>query len=147
MKKRLIGICLVLLFLTGCNSEKTMNCIRNSSKNGMEIDLSYEVTYKDNVVSKIHSVEKIISETENLEQYKELVEKTYAPYTDIKYYDTNVVIDGNVLISTANVDYSKIDVDKLIEVDPAHQNLFKDGKVYLEDIISFYEDAGATCEK
>lgn len=147
MKKELIVACLSLLLLTGCGSEKTMKCTRTLNQSGLKFDLSYEVTYKGNVVSKVHSVEKITSETEDLELYKEQVEKTYAPYTDIEYYDTNVTIDGDVLTSTADIDYSKIDVDKMIEVDSANQNLFKDGKVHLDDITSIYEAAGATCEK
>lgn len=149
MKKGIAIACLSVLLLTGCGAgtEKTMTCKRTLNQNGMKFDLQYTVTYKGSTVSHVKSVEKIESDTEDLEAYKTAVEQTYAPYNDIEHYDTEVKIEGNVLTSTANIDYSKIDANKMIEVDSANKQLFKDGKVNIDDMKSIYEAAGATCEK
>lgn len=149
MKKIIALICFSLLLVTGCGSEtKTMTCTRTLNQNGMSADLKYEVEYAKDVVKKVKSTEKITSETtELLETYKTSIEATYSPYKDVEHYNYNVTIDGNTLTSSTEIDYEKIDTDKMIEIDSANGQLIKDGKISLEDLTSAYEALGATCEK
>ena len=73
-------------------------------------------------------------------------EKLEAKYKDVKYYDYDIQVKNGVLTSTVDINYAKIDTDKLIEIDSANGTLIKDGKIKLEDLKSAYETIGASCE-
>lgn len=140
-----------MFILTGCgNTKKITNNILTCTKtgtldDGVNIDLRYEVSYENDYVTIIKSTEKIISDDESvLNEYKESVEEIYSPYKDIEYYDYNITINGNTLISSTIIDYSKVDIDKLIEIDD-DSSLIEDGKIKLSDIKSLYESIDATC--
>ncbi|MEI3530485.1 MAG: DUF1307 domain-containing protein [Bacilli bacterium] len=140
-----------LLVITGCNNsgeEKTLNCTRNATiTDGVKMELNYKATYKGDYVQLVETTEKIISDNAAyLENYKSSVEGLYAPYKKIEHYNYNVEIKDNTLISTTKIDYSKIDTDKLIEIDSANSSLIKDGKIKIDDIKSLYESIGATCK-
>lgn len=151
MKKILLLVTLTgVLLLTGCGAEKekTMKCTRTINQANVKMDLSYNVTYKGNYVTTVKSQESITSEdATTLDTYKKQLESTTASFKDIKYYDHNIKIDGNTLTSTITIDYTKIDTDKLINIDSSMKQLIKDGKVSVEDIESLYNQLGVTCEK
>lgn len=150
MKKFSVLVCICLfIFVSGCVSSEvnTMVCIKTAKQNNLEIDLRYEVEYQRDVVEKVKSQEKIKSSIPSvLESYKDSVTSTYAPYKDIEYYNTDLVIDGDTLTSTVIIDYSKIDTKKLIEIDSSIGQILKDGKISISDMQSLYESIGATCE-
>lgn len=151
MKKlKLLLVVLLALIVTGCaqQEEKTMTCTRTLNQGDLKMELNYTVVYQGDYVKKVKSVEKITSEDSSvLEAYKSQVEELYTPYDKIDYYDTKVTIDGNTMTSTADIDYEKIDVDKLIEIDSATSQLFTDGKIKVETLESVYNQVGATCTK
>ncbi len=128
--------------------EKTMECSRTATvAEGVQLDVKYTVTYVGEDVKKVYSNEKVISENKQyLEAYKTQVDKIYAPYKDLQYYDTNVRIEGNTLISEATIQYDKIDTDKMIEIDSANATLIRDGKVKVADLKTAYSTLGATCK-
>lgn len=129
-------------------TEKTMVCSRKATiTEGVEVDLAYTVTYIGDYVKTVYSNEKVNSNNkEYLEQYKTQVESIYSPYKNIEYYDYNVRIEGNTLISEVTIQYDKIDTDKMIEIDSANATLIKDGKVKVSDIKTLYSTVGAICE-
>lgn len=151
-KKVLFGLFLTaILLVTGCNSkveEKTLTCTRTATlAEGVNMDLNYKAIYAGDYVQKIETIEKIISDnTDYLTAYANNVEAIYAPYKNIEHYNYSVEIKDNVLTSTTKIDYSKIDTDKLIEIDSANATLIKDGKIKIEDIKALYESIGATCK-
>lgn len=151
--KKILSILIVvvgLFTITGCNSgEKTMTCTRTVSvSDGVKMDLTYKATYKKDIVLNVETIEKVISDDEDLlETYKEKVEAAYEPYQDIDYYVTSVKINGDTLTSKTSIDYKKIDLDKLVEVDSANKSLLdSDGNVKLSVVKSIYESVGATCK-
>ena len=153
MKKVFSVLVLVggVFLLAGCDkeaTEKTLVCTRTATvADGVKADLKYEVKYKGDYVTTLNSVEKIISDDkEYLELYKEQVEAIYEPYKDVKHYEYEVKVDGDTMTSNVNVDYSKIDTDKLLEIDSANSSLIKDGKVSIDDIKALYESVGTTCK-
>lgn len=150
MKKFLaVVMCIGVLFLTGCGAEKekTLKCSRTLNQSGIKMDLSYNVNYKGDYVTKVKSVEKIISsDSATLEAYKEQLEKTTESVSKIEHYDHDVKIDGDTLTSTITIDYTKIDTDKLIETDSSLKQLIKKGKVSVKDIKTLYNGLGVTCE-
>lgn len=149
-------LCLLLLvfvavIVTGCgndDTEKTMTCTRNATiSDGIKAEFKYVVKSKGNYVTVIDSTEKVISDDEsNLDAYKEQIESMYSPYKGIKYYNYDVSIDGNTLTSKVEIDYSKVDTAKLIEIDSANESLIKDGKILVDDIKTLYESIGTTCK-
>lgn len=151
MKKFFMAL-LVLgtMCLTGCGAdeEKVMSCSRTVNQSGVSMDLSYNVSYKGSNVTKVESTEKVTTNDSTvLETYKEQIEKLYAPYKDIEHYNYNVTIDGDTLTSKTDIDYSKIDTDKMLEIDSANGTLIKNGKINIDTMKSYYEAIGATCEK
>ena len=154
MKKRylLLAVIIPIIFLvTGCTSlkniEKSMTCSRSMNHNDMRTNLNYKVFYKNNYVTRVKSEESIeTSSTSTLNTYKEQIEKIYSPYKDVKFYQYNVTINDNKLVSTVDINYEKIDTKKLIEIDSANSQLIKNGKVKLSDVRSLYEQLGATCK-
>ena len=151
MKKILAAVMIIgTVLLTGCGAEKekTMKCSRTINQAAIKMNLTYNVTYKGDYVSKIESNEKITTEDEStLELYKTQLENSTASFKDIEHYDHEVKIDGNTLTSTITIDYEKIDTDKLIEIDSSMKQLIKDGKISVENIESLYSKLGVTCEK
>ncbi len=140
---------LVVFLVTGCSSseEKTMTCTRTMNQSGMKTNLNYKVTYSGDYVNRVQSEESIeTDDTTTLNTYKEQIENIYKPYKDIEYYTYNVTIDNNKLVSTVDINYAKIDTDKLIEIDSANSQLINDGKVKLSSVKSLYEQLGATCK-
>ena len=137
------------LLLTGCNSkEETMTCSRTVNRNSISMDMKYTVKYSGKNVTKIDTVEKVVSDDKStLDFYKSKLDQSYEDYKDIQYYENEVSIDGNTLTSTTSIDYSKIDTDKLIEIDSSNKKLIEDGKINIDTIKSYYESLGITCEK
>lgn len=126
---------------------KTMKCHLSKNQSGAEFDLSYFADYKGSYVTNIRSNEKIVSnDTSILETYKSQVEKSYAPFDEVEYYNYSVKIDGDTLISTTDIDYSKIDIDQVLEIDPSSSALIKNGKININTLKKAYESIGATCE-
>lgn len=150
MKKIIILGVALLILVTGCGTEKEqkMICTRTSNMNGVKIDLRYEVTYQGNNVNKVESTEKVESDSkETLNTYKEAVENLYSNFDNIENYKYNVIIEGYTLTSTVNIDYTKIDINELLEIDSSVQQLLNDNKkVDLDKITQVYESAGAVCE-
>lgn len=126
---------------------KTMKCHIFKNQLGAEFDLNYFADYKGSYVMNIRSDERITTDDDNvLATYKKKVEETYAPFDAVEYYNYNVEIDGNTLVSTTDIDYSKIDVDKVIKIDPSSSSLIKNGKININTLKKTYETIGATCE-
>lgn len=152
MKKKIkyLAVFIVsVIFLTGCgnNGVQTMTCTRTMNQNGIKTGLKYTVIYQGDYVTRVKSVETIETDSsEVLDAYQEQIESIYSPYKGIDYYEYGVSIDGDKLTSTVDINYEKIDTDKLLEIDSANGQLIKDGKIKLSDIKSVYEAIGAVCE-
>ena len=144
-----LGVCSLLL-VTGCgnsNNMESMTCTRTMNQNGIKTSLKYNVVYEGDYVSRIKTVETVETDvTDILNTYKDQIESLYSPYKDVKYYGYNVDVTDNKLTSTVDINYTKVDTDKLLEIDSANGQLIKDGKISVDDIKSVYESLGATCK-
>ena len=141
----------ILFLVTGCgNSDNTssMTCTRTMDQNNIKTSLKYNVEYKDDYVSRVKSVETVETDRSDiLNTYKDQIESLYSPYQDVDYYEYNVEINNNKLTSTVDINYEKVDTDRLLEIDSANGQLIKDGKIKVADIKSVYESLGAICEE
>lgn len=151
-KKFLLAILLVMtLVVTGCDTKeetKTLNCSLNGTiMEGIESNSNYKVTYQGDYVQLIETEEKIISDNKTyLETLQQTVESMYSPYKDVEHYDYEVKVDGNTLTSKTTIDYSKIDTNKMIEINSAIGTLMEDGKLKVDDIKQLYNQMGITCK-
>lgn len=150
MKKSFIILGILLLLVTGCGqtqAEEKMVCTRTVNMNNVQMDLRYEVYYEGDNVNKVQSTEKVISDDEaTLQTYQDQVESIYSNFDNVEHYNYEVSIEGDTLTSTTDIDYTKIDMDQLLEIDSSVEQLLNDnGKIDLDNITKVYEQAGATC--
>ena len=154
----ILGIALLVL-ATGCgqqtnynyttNKEDQMICTRTANANGLKMDFRYEVYYQGNDVNKVQTTEKITSDsTEILQTYQQQIKSLYSSFDNIEHYNYDVKIEGNTLISTTDINYQKMNIDELVNVDSSIEQLLNDDrKIDLDKITQVYEQLGATCEK
>ncbi|MDD3241552.1 MAG: DUF1307 domain-containing protein [Bacilli bacterium] len=144
-----LSVLLLLVFtLTGCEKAKVMKCSRTSEiSETMKISTEFKITYVNNTVKKVSTIEKLTSkEGTYLEAYKTSVESTYAPYDDIKYYNYDIEIEDDTLITKVNIDYSKIDLKELIKADTNNSELISEGKIDFKKLVELYKSIGSTCK-
>lgn len=146
----IILVC-ILLMTSGCGKEEKktkesiLECTRNITKENITIDLKYTITYQGNYVQKLVNVNKIIStKNTDLNAYKERLEGDFEPH---KGMDNEIKIDNNTLTGTTTIDYSKIDTDKLLNVDSGYSEPNKAGKIKLSPMEDLYANVGMTCKK
>jgi len=154
MKKVLLLVvaCASMFMLTGCgeNNEptKTMKCTRTANESGIKMDLSYNISYKGDYVTLVESNETVtIDDKATLEAYQKEIQKSLDKFKDIQYYDTNLTAKDNSITSTIKIDYTKIDINKLIEIEPSMKVLFKDGKIKVADMETLYSSMQISCQK
>lgn len=153
MKKKILFVALLtmILIVTGCNAKqetKTLNCsLKGTIMEGIETNSNYKVAYQGEYVQTIETKETVTSDNqEYLETLKQTVESIYSPYKNVEHYNYDVTVNGNTLISTTFIDYSKIDVNKLLEINSAFGTLIEDGKLKVSDVKNVYKQMGITCE-
>ena len=134
---------MLLVVVTGCGSKSnTLTCTRQGTvTEGTTYDYKYVVKYSGDYVDEINITEQIKSNNpEYLKTLKTAVESIYAPYDGIEYHNYDVEIKGDRLISHRDINYKKIDTDKLIEADSSNSSLIKNGKVKLADVKKIYQN-------
>ena len=126
-----------------------LNCSREGSAgSNTEVNLNYELYYQGDYLQILHSTEQIITEDENtLDEYENAYHSIYLNYQDLDYYDTAIIRTSNSVTNDTVINYSKIDTDKLLEIEGEEDNVIKDGKVKLQDWLDFAEQFGTTCEE
>lgn len=149
MKKKLyILLILGTMLFTGCETEKTMKCVSKIKKVEDTVELYYNITYKGDYITSIKNEEVVtMQDVESLQNYKTQLEKIYKPYEELDYYDYSITLEDNVVTSILKIDYSKVDTDKMIEIDSTNATRIKNGKIKLSDIENDYQKLGFTCTK
>lgn len=172
----LLLILLCCLFVTGCGKteeETTYNeedavvfrdsilddidasgsgklyCTRAAfASDGIDVELTYELEYKEGNVTLLHSNEKVMSEdSDSLDEYEDAYRGIAKNYEGLKYYDIIVTRDDSSVVYNAVINYEKLDMDKLLDIEGEEDNIVTDGKVKLETWVSFAEQFGTTCEE
>lgn len=153
MIKNSIIVILILFLLTGCTTGNVASadgkkiCSRTGSVVNGESKMSYEVYYEDDYVTILHSVEEVSSDDSSvLDSYEEAYKNIFKAYEGLKYYDNSITRTENTIISDTTINYAKIDIDKLLEIEGEEDNVIENGKVKLSTWLSFAEKFGVTCE-
>lgn len=170
--KKICLILIVAILLVGCSNNKTstsnssndfindviktedtsnmqkLNCTREASAGaGVDVDLNYEVYYQGEYIKILHSMEQVTTENqETLDEYETAYKNIAKNYEGLKYYDQTVTRTNNKVNNDTVINYGKIDTNKLLEIEGEEDNIIKDGKVKLDDWLSFAKKFGTKCE-
>lgn len=177
MKKKKIIINLLILFIclfvTGCGKEEVLEekipvgvrdtvlddidasgtgklfCTREAyASQGIDVELTYELEYRDGNVILLHSNEKVISEdSDSLDEYEDAYRNIAKYYKGLKYYDITITRDKTSVTNDTLINYGKIDTSKLLAIEGEEDNVIVDGKVKLETWVKFAEQFGTSCEE
>ncbi len=153
MKKYIMPIFLIsiiTIICSGCTPETgTMTCTMTTfPTEGITLSSTYTATYEDNIVTNLQTEEQITSEEkETLEIYKEKIEEIYQDYQNLEYYENKIKLKNNTLTSTTNINYQKVNTEKLIEIDNGNASIIKNGKVAIDDLKKMYQKNGCNCKK
>lgn len=166
MKKYLIFIILFLaIIVTGCekkdtkeqvisNGEKvdttTMvheHCERLGSMDGGELSLNYELYYTGEVLNLLKSEEKVISSSDEiLTTYENAYRGIHEHYKGLEYYDTEVVRGDTTVTSTITINYDKVSIPTLIQIEGAEDNIFEDGVAKVAKWKELAKKFGTKCQ-
>lgn len=174
LKRILISFLLIFcLLLTGCGEEEVVDekepvvnresvldvidssgngklfCTREAfASEGIDVELTYELTYKNGYVMLLHANEKVMSDDkDSLDEYEKAYRNIAKNYEGLKYYDITITRSDNTVVNDTVINYEKIDTDKLLDIEGEEDNVIVDGKVKLTTWVSFAEKFGASCKE
>ena len=115
---------------------------------GIDVDLSYLVSYKNGNILELVSVQKVISEKQDsLSVYEDAYKNIANNYKDLGFYDTSIVRESNSVSYTAIINYEKINIDKLLRIEGEEDNIIKNGKAKLALWLELAGKVGTVCEE
>lgn len=165
MKKLSISICLLLvcILLCGCESKKEeiiinnksintasmehKHCVREATADDAEVKLEYDIYYTGDILNLLISKEKIISSSDEvLNIYEEAYKSIHSHYEELEYYDTSVDRGDTTVLSTISINYDKVNIDKLIEIEGEEENIFENKIPKVSKWLDLSKKFGTTCE-
>ncbi len=166
MKKTTIIICLLIVsvLLCGCEEKKenkvisngqvvnTANmehkhCTRNATADGAEVKLDYDIYYTGDVLNLLISKEEVISSsTDILNTYENAYKQIHSNYKELDYYETSVERGDTTVTSSITINYDKIDIDKLIDIEGEEDNIFEKKVPKVSKWLELAKKFGTTCE-
>ncbi len=168
MKKNKISIlvlfliCSVILTACGSNTQVISNgkkvnttsmshkhCVRSATADaGITVELEYDVYYTDDKLNLLQSTEKVVANKEtDLDEYQKAYESINENYAGLEYYDTKVERKETSVIRTTVINYDKIDLNKLLEIEGKDDNVIENGEAKSELWFSLAKKFGAKCEE
>ena len=146
-------VLVMVLLLAGCGSNSSVSsdgvkkCTRTGTVTNGSTEMNYEVYYKGEYVVLLHSTEKIISDSSSvLDTYEEAYKNIFKQYEGLKYYDNKITRNSNSVTNETTINYEKIDMGKLLDIEGEEDNVIENGKVKLDTWLSFAKKYGVTCE-
>lgn len=153
-----------LLLITGCGSKnkvisngkkvntskmQVMHCKREATaSNGIDVELKYDLYYNGENLNILHSMEKVTSsKSENLDTYEDAYKKIHENYKGLEYYDAKVERSKDSVTSDITINYEKIDIEKLLEIEGEEDNIIKNGKAKVDEWITLAKKFGTKCEE
>jgi len=153
--KKIIMVIIFSLFLAGCVNDNSKSGIIECKldnevvKNNYTLDANYKIHYKGSIVEKVET-EEIISSDNNsiIESFESKFSSTYK-LMDLLYGGYTHYVETTVgkVTSSVTIDYTTIDMDKLIEDQQSMKNLVnKDNKISVKKLKQTYEAMGMICK-
>ncbi len=148
-------VCGLVLICTGCEASVSnaggsgvIQCSRVGTIDGATSQMFYELYYDGEYLTVLHSSEQVLSDDEEiLDTYEAAYKNIYKAYEGLKYYDAEVIRDSDSVITDVTINYEKIDIDALLDIEGSEDNVIdEDGKVKLQTWLDFAETFGVECE-
>ena len=146
-------VLVMVLLLAGCGSNSSVSSdgVKKYTRTGTvtngSTEMNYEVYYKGEYVVLLHSTEKIISDSSSvLDTYEEAYKSIFKQYEGLEYYDNKITRSSNSVTNEITINYEKIDMGKLLDIEGEEDNVIENGKVKLDTWLSFAKKYGVTYE-
>ena len=164
MKKSSLLILLLacLLVVVGCEKEETVesggetinvtsmqhkHCTRAGNATGATVNLNYDLYYTGEILNIIQSEEQVVSDdAKTLDTYEEAYKKIHSNYEGLDYYDTEVIREDNSVTSHITINYDKVDIDKLLEIEGEEDNIIENGQAKVDKWLELMKNFGTKCE-
>ena len=175
MIKKIISIVFVLLvsvcLVTGCEEKKenstdntsngkiksveditsksgTLNCTREATVEGGTGKFTYIIKYKGDNLTSIYSEESITSEDSAvLKEYEDAYNNIDSNYEGIDNYICTVKKTGDTVVHVIDIDYEKVDIKKIVEIEGEEDNIFENNKPKLSKYFELIKKMGITCSE
>ena len=122
------------------------HCERAGTIDDGEVSLQYEIYYTGEVLNLLKSEEKVISaNSEILDTYEKAYKGIHAHYEGLKYYDTEVIRGDTTVTSTIVINYDKIDIEGLLSVEGAKDNIVENGIPKVDKWLELAKKFGTNC--
>ena len=158
MRKEIKTACLITLLafgVTGCTKDETPKKITCTLENknvvsNYTLNSTYNINYVGKTVKSVETVEKVTSTDENIiKTFESTFNETYSKL-DKEYggYVFEVKTENDSVTSTVSIDYSKMDLDKLVKDQPSMKDsMNEDNELLVSRLQESYEAMGATCSE
>lgn len=161
----IIVLLLVSLLLLGCsNSKNTVvsngqkvntskmkhkHCTREGDAGSdIDVSLNYDLYYTGDILNILKAEEKITSEKEDsLSLYEDSYKKIHENYKGLEYYDTSVVRDDKTVTSTITINYDKINIKKLLDIEGEEDNIIENNKAKVDKWLELAKKFGTKCKE
>lgn len=152
-----------ILLITGCDDEKKIvsngemvntanmehkHCTRSASgSDAITTELSYELYYTGDKLNILESTEKVIAtKDEDLDTYQQAYEQIDSYYEGLEYYDTEVIRGDTSVTRKATINYDKINIKQLLDIEGEEDNIIKDGEAKVDLWLELAKKFGTKCE-
>lgn len=153
-----------IFLIVGCSNEKdntnkkddkqeiihcTINLDKDDTKANYTIESTYDIYGTDNIVHKIISHEKVMSDDpKTLSYFEDYLNYTYESFND-KYsgYSYNIKIKDKQVISDVTIDYNSMNMDSYVIDNPEMLTYVNDEKkLTMESAKKIYESMNGICK-
>lgn len=173
MKKlsRIFLLIVIALFITTGCEEKTSTPQKNNEliTNGEKIDVStmkhkhctraadagantemvleYDLYYTGEILNLLISHEELITNDQEMLQKFETAYKNIAVhYEGLDHYEQTVTKTNTSVTNEIKINYDKIDIQKLLDIEGEEDNIIEDGKAKVDLYLALLKRFGGTCE-
>lgn len=112
------------------------------------VEIAYNIIYKNGNIRTLQSLNRIkTTDKDVLDVYYDSYIGIAKNYKGLKHYETLVEREDDLVAYNIFIDYDKIDIDKLLEIEGEDDNIIINGKANLEEWLHFAERFGILCEE
>lgn len=131
---------------TGIQKHKVCTREANAGEN-IDVNLNYDVYYTDDILNLLISQEEIVTDDqETLDEYENAYRKIAKYYENLEYYDQIINRTNNSVLYKTTINYDKIDIQKLLDIEGEEDNIIKNKEAKVELYLSLLKKFGGTCE-
>jgi len=115
---------------------------------GIDVSLNYIVKYKNGNILELISIQSVKSNSsESLDLYENAYNNISDNYKGLEHYEGVVVRNGDSVTYTMTINYEKINIDKLLDIEGEEDNIIKNGKAKLSLWLDLAGKVGTVCEE